>query len=374
MNVHLFRSRDCEPEVLSDVSALLNSFPGILNFVEQPEVTHFTEFFHQPPPKPEFLTSFYNNKIDRPEKEDFENRFQKRPTLSWNQIFDKCSQLRQQHDIGNEEFVVLLTSYNNNLNWFSAGNPAGPKDHFVQTDDWDYFLGSDRRFPIAYQIASGVLKKLVFSSYQDLQDHWHEEPRGCMLDFCKEKKQISLKVRTGDICSDCLKLIHERGVSPAVVGQIFSIFDGIRTHMLFKNRFEISGNVPVLHILGRNKDLAFPELGMLRLHLNPLEKALYLFFLNHPEGVPISHLPDYKAEILELYASISPADSRETIEKRVEEMIDPVKNSCSEKISRIKRKVTDALGPGMASFFIISGANGTPKKIPFDRSLLVIQP
>jgi hypothetical protein len=195
-----------------------------------------------------------------------------------------------------------------------------------------------------------------------------------MLDFCKEKKQISLKVRTGDICSDCLKLIHERGVSPAVVGQIFSIFDGIRTHMLFKNRFEISGNVPVLHILGRNKDLAFPELGMLRLHLNPLEKALYLFFLNHPEGVPISHLPDYKAEILELYASISPADSRETIEKRVEEMIDPVKNSCSEKISRIKRKVTDALGPGMASFFIISGANSTPKKIAFDRSLLVIQP
>lgn len=375
MIVHLFRSDDCGPGVLQDVHSLLSTFPGPMQFKMQPETSYFDEFSDDVPAEPGELIEYnYQINADACEMASFENRFYERKTLSWNQIFEQCRMLRRQHDIGSEEFLVLLTSHNNNLNWFSAGNPDGSRDHFVHTEDWDYFLGSDRRFPVAYQIATGILKKFVFSDYADLTNHWHEEPRGCMLDFCKIKKEVSLKVRTGDICPDCLKLFNERNAPHALMEQVFAILDGIRSHMLFKSRFQVSKKLPALHIEGRNKDLLFPELGRLQFHLNPMEKTLYLFFLRHEDGVMISHLNDYLDEVREIYQSVSPADSRIAIERRVRDLVNPRSNSCSEKISRIKRKITETLGEQLAQHFIISGANGTPKKISYDRSLLVVNP
>jgi hypothetical protein len=302
---------------------------------------------------------------------DFQDRFYNRKTLAWNSIFMECEKLRKQHDVGKDEFVILITSHNNDLNWFSAGNPLGPKDHFVHTEDWDFFVGSDRRFPIAYQIASGILKKLVFRDHKELNAHWHQEPIGCMLDFCQNKKEVVLKVRTGDICTGCLQFFEDRQVPKPLLKQVFDIFDGIREHMLFKRRHKISGELPVLHILQDGRELIFPDLGQLSVHLNPLEKTLYMFFLNHEEGVLMSHLPDYREEISNIYRAISNADSNALMDERISELVDPRSNSASEKISRIKRKFTEALGEEMASQFIIAGANGRRKKIAANRSAII---
>ena len=35
--------------------------------------------------------------------------------------------------------------------------------------------------------------------------------------------------------------------------------------------------------------------------LAPLDKALYLLFLRHPEGINFSYLPDYREELMEIY-------------------------------------------------------------------------
>ncbi len=371
MTIHLFRSSDCDPEILTDVCNLLSSFPGPLRFIQNNETCSIQNFSKNPEEPKEQQNFPIEDSVVNFCSYNFNERFFERKSISWDIIFQTCQELRRRHDIGKEEFVVLLTSYNNDLNWFSAGNPSGDRDHFVHTEDWDFFVGSDRRFPIAYQIASGVLKKFVFRSYADLQEYWHEDPRGCMLDFCRDKTQVTLKVRTGDICPDCLHLFEEREAPSPIIEQVFRIFDGIRWQMLFKSRFRISRQLPVLHIEGRNKNLVFPDLARLDVHLNPLEKTVYLFFLNHPEGVLMSHLPDYKKEIRALYESVCPADDPAKIDLRVDELVNPRGNSTSEKISRIKRKLTEALGEEIAPDFIISGANGKPKKIALDRSLLV---
>lgn len=192
-----------------------------------------------------------------------------------------------------------------------------------------------------------------------------------MLDFCQNKHEVSLKVRTGDICTSCLSLFEERQVPVALMEQVFSIMDGIREHMLYKNRLKITGKLPVLHIPETGRELLFPDLGRLSIHLNPLEKTLYLFFLNHEEGVLISHLSDHKDEIRKIYRGISNADSNEIMEERIEDLVDIRTNSASEKISKIKRKFTEALGEELAAEFIISGANGKKKKISAERSCIV---
>jgi hypothetical protein len=55
--------------------------------------------------------------------------------------------------------------------------------------------------------------------------------------------------------------------------------------------------------------IEFPDLPGTELNLAPRERALYLFFLKHPEGVVLVNLRDYEAEILELYLGFNP-DSR----------------------------------------------------------------
>ena len=372
LKINLVRSADCNEEILSDVYNLLKGFQGPIVFKEHSESVHILG----KEPSPESLEKMVEYcSLEQPsrmasESINFHDRFKKRNTVSWEQIFKACAEFRSSNDIGNDEFVILLTSYNNKLNWFSASNPQGPRDHFVHTEDWDFFLGSDRRFPIAYQIASGILKKLVFTNYEDLGAHWHHDPRGCMLDFCQEKAQVTFKMRTGDICPDCLKLFSSRGVSSMVMEQVFRIIDGIRLQMIYKNRFVINREVPALLIEGRQKNIVFPDMGNLMVRLNPLEKALYLFFLNRNEGVQISHLSDYRDEIFAIYSSISNADNQLTQMIRINDLVNPLSNSVSEKISRIKRKFVDALGDDIAANFIISGENAAPRRIPADRSLI----
>ncbi len=372
LKINLVRSADCNEEILSDVYNLLKGFQGPIVFKEQSEFVHILG--KEPSPdSPESMIMYRSSRqmnVGLDEEINFEDRFKKRNTVSWEQIFKACAEFRSSNDIGNDEFVILLTSYNNKLNWFSASNPNGPRDHFVHTEDWDFFLGSDRRFPIAYQIASGILKKLVFTNYEDLGAHWHHEAKGCMLDFCQEKAQVTFKMRTGDICPDCLKLFSSRGVPSMVMEQVFRIIDGIRLQMIYKNRFVINREVPAMLIEGRQKNILFPDMGNLMVRLNPLEKTIYLFFLSQSKGVQISHLSDFRNEILSIYSSISNSDSPQTQLNRINDLVNPLSNSVSEKISRIKRKFVDALGDDIAANFIISGENAAPRRISADRSLV----
>lgn len=93
------------------------------------------------------------------------------------------------------------------------------------------------------------------------------------------------------------------------------------------------------------------EDGSIRIHLAPLERALYKLFQNHPEGIIPTEIWQFYSEILEYYTC-------ESIEEhdKIEETID---NLCESKealtpiISRIKRKITETLGPVDSEAIII---------------------
>jgi hypothetical protein len=64
-----------------------------------------------------------------------------------------------------------------------------------------------------------------------------------------------------------------------------------------------------------------------------LSKVLYFTFLQHPEGFSIKNLVDYKSELLDWYRKMS---NRKDMDKSIDDLIDPTKNSANEKISRIR--------------------------------------
>jgi hypothetical protein len=89
------------------------------------------------------------------------------------------------------------------------------------------------------------------------------------------------------------------------------------------------------------------------IYLNPTERALYQFFINHPEGIRADALAQHWQELYRLYAHESVFDDKQL-------MLCTIQNLCSEpkitfysNISRIKRKFINTLGTQKAKSLII---------------------
>lgn len=101
--------------------------------------------------------------------------------------------------------------------------------------------------------------------------------------------------------------------------------------------------------------------------MSPLDKAVYLLFLRHPEGINFSYLPDYREELMEIYKKLMNYRTTAAMLRSVEDVTDPTKNSINEKCARIRRAFVEALGSYKGEAYCISGPRGQVKKIALDR-------
>ena len=90
------------------------------------------------------------------------------------------------------------------------------------------------------------------------------------------------------------------------------------------------------------------------IHMEPLVKAVYLLFLNHPEGILFKHLPDYRKELTDYYMQTAKMMDKEKIIEGVEHLVNPLDNAINEKCSRIKKVFLGMMDEYRASYYIIS--------------------
>lgn len=290
--------------------------------------------------------------------------------VSWDSIFKQCDQSRRKYRIPDEEPVVLLTDHANEYNWFSGSDKNGNLNLFVHTDMWDRFTFPDFRYPVVYELASIPLQLKMFDSFPEMVEYAHGIPRGCLNDLCQDKMEVGLKLRTGDISPECRHKIRDRKVDQQLVSQVFRIFESIRTQMLFCASFDKDSKPSRLLIDYDKRKLYLADLGNLEIPLNPMEKTVYHFFLNHPDGIAFSAVPDHKKELYTLYRYYSDAGSIATISARIDDIC-ANKNDClSQVISRIRRKFEDALPVEMAKQYAIGGESGRKRRIMIDRDLV----
>lgn len=106
-------------------------------------------------------------------------------------------------------------------------------------------------------------------------------------------------------------------------------------------------------------------------NLEPIAKAVYLLYLNHPEGILFKSLNDYKNELLELYQRIRPLGLSERALKSIEDITNPLSNSINEKCSRIKAVFMREVDESIVEQYVITGERGEAKKITLPRDLVV---
>jgi hypothetical protein len=292
-----------------------------------------------------------------------------RKTSNWLVIFDKCNSYRLRKSIANDEFVLLLTEMSNDKNWFASLDEKMPYNGFIHTADWNHYLKCNDAFPIAYEVIALILQKHMFNDYNELRTTVHLDPIGCLNDMCLEKKDIKLKMRTADICADCMEKLKGK-LSFVGITQALNILESLRVKMLFSQKFK--QNVPLSRlVIDADKRIFLPDFGNIEIKLRPLEKTLYLFYLNHPEGLGLSFLRGKREEMYEIYGKISSIGSLDEMKGRINDMVDVTKSSAFEKISKIKAAFVKAIGEELAKNYYIQGGNGEVKKVDLDRNLLI---
>lgn len=89
--------------------------------------------------------------------------------------------------------------------------------------------------------------------------------------------------------------------------------------------------------------------------MTPVHKAVYLLFLNHPEGIEFKKLSDYRDELLGYYMATAKLMDKQTIAESVDMLVNPLNNSINEKCSRIKSIFLNMMDQYTANYYIISG-------------------
>ena len=105
--------------------------------------------------------------------------------------------------------------------------------------------------------------------------------------------------------------------------------------------------------------------------MEPIVKAVYLLFLNHPEGIAFKYLPDYRKELTDLYHKIKPWGLTERAIRSIEDVTNPLLNSINEKCARIRGAFLTQFDDYMAQHYYIYGKRGEAKKIALPRDLVV---
>jgi hypothetical protein len=386
MNVHLIRSSDFSAQTYQSVLQIVRQYEGPIEFlasesdalisnaieveIETKEAFEKAEeISHTSLYKEEKIQAVRSYETERP-RIFFPHKTKR---ANWKHFFDACEYYRSARKLPPEDLVILLTDTANEANWFGGADKT-MKNAFIHTADWHhYFDGLNERFPIAYEIIAWTIRMLIVKDHLEMPNYWHNEPRGCMSDFCQNKRQIVLKMRTADICMDCMKLLQSSKVDVRIFGQLIDALEGVRKYFLSIERSTFLNRPSTVLVSGYLHRIFFPAYGNLELNLNPKQRAIYCFFLRHPEGVRLVELVDHRSEIGALYHRFSNFGSIEEIEDSLNLLLDPLDNNLNETLSRIRSTIKRTLGPRISPNYQIVGSRGEPYRINLDAELIQIE-
>lgn len=287
----------------------------------------------------------------------------------WDEFFLNCIRFRRSKNISDNDYVFLLSEFKNHEDYFgwtdeSLGN------YFIQTSDWNRYFESEvnKHFPISYEVVAWILRSLMYDTQEELLKNAHLRARGCVMDYCDEKEDIILKMRTGDVCHTCLNIIRERGVNPGFLGNIFNAMENIRKGLMYRERNELLGTIsPIrLHLGVDRPKFVLVEMNDLKLNFDETQTAIY-YFLLQTGGIKLNELENKKEVLKECYRRVKNGNiSEKELNTTIDFWVDPDNPEViTQKVSKINKKLKDLLGVSLAVNYLIVNEKGTYKiKLP----------
>ena len=190
------------------------------------------------------------------------------------------------------------------------------------------------------------------------------------MDFCQNKRDITLKIRTADLCPDCLNIIKSKDVPFNFLNQVFTLWEEIRKNIVFRERAEFLNRMGRIIINPPKKTLFFPDYGDIVVRLSPKQMAFYQLFIGEPNGINLNSLIDHAKTLKHYYFKITGNDDIAAT-ANIYAIND---NVASQLLSKIKKKLVDNLGETLASCYIIERTYNEPHKIRINREFVTLSP
>ena len=168
----------------------------------------------------------------------------------------------------------------------------------------------------------------------------------------EELKQLHRSILIAEV-KEKVRMLKELGMSEAEIVSSFRISQPLKKLVISRNYRIFLGD--------ERKEV----------HMEPLVKAVYLLFLQHPEGIVFKDLPDYRQELAGIYNKVRPWGLTDRALQSIEDVTNPLLNSINEKCARIRKAFVTMLDGSVAGQYYIKGARGEAKKIDLPRDKIV---
>ena len=225
-----------------------------------------------------------------------------------------------------------------------------------------YPLSSNSTEPIADQLhrigkqisAEKSQQERLLERKEEYCDEWGDgEDNGADDHFNSQKGEENTDDLIEEVKERIAKL-RQRGISQYILEQLIHPDDRL-------SRLVITKDFRIL----------LPDYNDMEIKMEPLVKAVYLLFLNHPEGIMFKCLPDYREELAQIYVKLKPYGMSERVVQSIEDVTNPLLNSINEKCARIRGAFVGQFDDYMARHYYIDGMRGESKKIDLPRNLVV---
>ena len=180
----------------------------------------------------------------------------------WSRLFTAIAQRKQMLGLTKDDIYILVVDQPDEWNWFSAwpldcldipyggptyldgfSNEMDLNIGFVHADGWKTF-GFQAEHAVLYQIfrlylviqmfQATIRREMVgpndfIATAKRVRHRFsHDAPRGCINDMCDYKPDIQHKIKSADVCRDCLGLLDDSQYSTEYISDVVQIFQKVR--------------------------------------------------------------------------------------------------------------------------------------------------
>ena len=149
--------------------------------------------------------------------------------IPWREAFGSLKDLRARIKIPEREHLTLLTTAPNERNFYTVPDPKNLLNVFAHVSDFSWATTAPSWAIVTHFILKDLLDHLLVEGGCILEEaEGHRTARGCFSDFCGRKADLGLKLRTADICGECLQLFQSVGIPEALIHQLIAINETLR--------------------------------------------------------------------------------------------------------------------------------------------------
>ena len=324
MNIHLFSINSDQNNLLNETFNELKNFKGQFEFV---------------------LNTDYNFNIKDKNFNSFES------------LFDICDDFRKNNNIPASDIAILISPLTYK-EYFSLYNSKS-KNIFVCTEHWELFSNAEKKILLAHQCIENVLQCL--SNFDEKNAHIFKSI-GCINDMCNKKTDITLKLRTADICPPCIDLFLKGGLTNNMLFQSMKFLENLRSNFLLQDSY--NKNLKPLNLSVRKKKNNL-EIWIGENFIKFTKTELFLYYLlciGKDKGVDFNEEVYEKAELDGIGKVLINKNTKVKIKSFVNIESVEIKqyfgyknsNTFSKYKNSINSKLNEALGFNLAKFYIIN--------------------